>query len=126
MKKTVKQEKKSKKIDTMLRAAAMKKTRVTKTNGATDDENTVEDADFRNTGVAIQSENEADLFLSKIAGAYTGTIFMDVHSLSTDWGDCRNHDIDYDHVDKLVEIFEAGINHMNESKQLKIIMIKQI
>ena len=121
----MKQEKESKKMGTMLRAAAMKKIRVTKTNDATDDENTVEDADSRKTGVAIQSENEADLFPSKIAGAYTGMIFMDVCSLSTDWGVCRNHEIDYDHVDKLIEVFEAGINHMNESKQLKIIMIKQ-
>ena len=125
MEEAVKQEKESKKMGTMLRAAAMKKIRVTKINGATDDENTVEDADSRKTEVTIQNENEADLFSSKIAGAYTGMIFMNVCSLSTDWGNCRNHDIDYDHVDKLIEIFEAGINHVNESKQLKITMIKQ-
>ena len=116
MEKVMKQGKESKEMSTMLRAAVMKKTRVTKINGATDDGNTVKDADSRKTEVAIQNEDEADSFSSKIAGAYTGTIFMDVCSLSTDWGNCRNHDIDYDHVDKLVEVFEAGINHMNESK----------
>lgn len=84
MKKAMKQGKKSKKMDTMLRAAAMKKIRATKINDATDDENTMKNADSRKTGVTIQNEDEADSFSSKIAGVYTGTIFMDVHSLSTD------------------------------------------
>ena len=63
-------------------------------------------------------------YQQKITDTYIGTLFFDVWSLTTTWPDCTNQDVDLLHVNKLMSVFKAGVEHVKKAKQLKVIVIK--
>lgn len=54
---------------------------------------------------------EPDPILGKINHAFKGTVMVDVRTVTNKWPDVINRDVDQLHVDKLKEIFTAGIHH---------------
>ena len=67
---------------------------------------------------------EGNPYQQKITDAYIGTLFFDVWSLTTTWPDCTNQDVNLLHVNKLMSVFEAGVECIEEVKQLKITVTK--
>ena len=65
-----------------------------------------------------------NLYQQKIIDTYIRTLFFDVWSLTTTWPDCTNWDVDLLHVNKLISVFEAGVESIEEVKQLKVIVTK--
>lgn len=63
-------------------------------------------------------------YQQKITDAYIGTLFFDVRSLTTTWPDCTNRDVDLLHVNKLMSVFEAGVERVEEAKRLKVTVTK--
>lgn len=61
-----------------------------------------------------------DAFLAKIQQAYVGTVLCDVRSLSAQWEDCNNRDVDPDHIEKLKARFKVvGIQRTTEEHRMK-------
>ena len=51
-------------------------------------------------------------------------LLVDVRSMTANWDDCVNSDLDYDHVRKLLTVFEAGLNWMEEAHYIKASLTK--
>ena len=51
---------------------------------------------------------------AKLQDMFTGTIVIDVQSLSVKWNDCCNHDLEKEHVNNLKDIFDAEVNQTAE------------
>lgn len=71
-----------------------------------------------------KNNGEGDLFQLKIASAYAGTVFLNVWNVSLKWKDFSNRDLNHDHLQKLVSMFEASIHCVDESKCLKASVTK--
>ena len=61
-----------------------------------------------------------DPYPAVIEQAYVGTILCDVRSLSAQWEDCNNRDVDPDHIEKLKARFKVvGIQRAAEEHRMK-------
>ena len=66
------------------------------------------------------SLQQQDPYPTIIKQAYVGTVLCDVCSLSAQWEDCNNRDVDPDHVEKLKAHFKAaGIHRTAEEHRMK-------
>lgn len=64
-------------------------------------------------------------FEERLASAFAGTVVFDVRCLNPKWPDCRNRDIDTQHVQKLRSFFDGGIDRTSDATRMKVTLLQE-